>query len=236
MTRRLLAVALAPLLVLAVAACGGGDDDEGADVTAAPLATAPDNTAAPAPTTTAPAFDSGTDGGGEITVDNFASEAGITQSGDTYDDFVQVTDDSGQIFVEVPAEWDDVDTTASSDGNPSIQASPDLSGDIESTPILGYTAVQFESFPDLDAVIEQTAAASTGGECEAEAPNDYTDGVFTGRIQAFVNCGGQDRAWLFVAATPDNGDSYATVIFGQAVTLADVDALQHAFDTFNTTV
>ena len=111
-----------------------------------------------------------------------------------------------------------------------------LEGDIESTPILGYTAVQFTNFPDLYAVIEQTAAASTGGECEAQAPGDYTDGVFSGRIQAFVNCGGQDRAWLFVAATPDNGDSYATVIFGQAVTLADVDALQHAFDTFNTNV
>lgn len=239
MNRRLIALVCALTLALGLAACGGGDDDEDAsNVTAAPLPTAPDDTAAPAPTTTAPPVDSGAtaSSGDEITVDNFASEAGITQSGDTYDDFVQVTDDSGQIFVEVPSDWDDVDTSASSDGNPSIQASPDLEGDIESTPILGYTAVQFTNFPDLDAVIEQTAAASTGGECEAQAPGDYTDGVFSGRIQAFVNCGGQDRAWLFVAATPDNGDSYATVIFGQAVTLADVDALQHAFDTFNTTV
>lgn len=235
MTRRLLALACALTFALGLVACGGGDDDEDAsDVTAAPLTTAPDNTVAS--TTTAPAVDSGDTSGGEITVDNFASESGITDSGDTYDDFVQVTDDSGQIFVEVPSDWSDVDTTASSDGNPSIQASPDLEGDLESTPILGYTAVQFTNAPDLDSVIEQTAAASTGGECEAQAPGDYTDGVFSGRIQAFVNCGGQDRAWLFVAATPDNGDSYATVIFGQAVTLADVDALQHAFDTFNTTV
>ena len=96
--------------------------------------------------------------------------------------------------------------------------------------------MEFTTPPDLDDVISQTAAATTQGQCDAEAPNDYADGVFSGRIQAFVNCGGDDRAWLFVAATPDNGDSYATVIFGQAVTLADVDALQHAFDTFNTNV
>lgn len=233
MPRRILALALAATLALGLAACGGGDDDESADVTAAPITTAPDTTAAP--TTTAPATDD-TDAGDAVSVDNFASEAGITDQGDTYDDFVEVTDDSGQIVVEVPTEWSDLDTSATDDGNPSIQASPDLGGDIESTPILGYTAVQFTTPPDLDNVIAQTAAATTGGECEEDTVNDYADGVFSGRIQAFVNCGGSDRAWLFVAATPDNGDSYATVIFGQAITLADVDALQHAFDTFNTTI
>ena len=232
MPRRLVALTAAASLALGLVACGGGDDDESA-VTAAPLATTPDHTAAPA-TTAAP--EGGDAIGGAVDIDSFASDAGITESGDSYSEFVEVSDDSEQIFVEVPAEWDDLDTTASSDGNPSIQASPDLGGDIESTPILGYTAVQFTSPPDLDEVITQTAAASTGGECEAGTPNDYSDGVFSGRIQAFVNCGGDDRAWLFVAATPDNGDSYATVIFGQAVTLADVDALQHAFDTFNTNV
>ncbi|MBL8774791.1 MAG: hypothetical protein JNK12_02615 [Acidimicrobiales bacterium] len=237
MPRRLLALTAAAALAFVLVACGGGDGDDESAVTAAPLATTPDNTAAPATTAAPDSGDTGDDAvGGAVDIDSFASDAGITESGDSYSEFVQVSDDSDQIFVEVPAEWDDLDTTASSDGNPSIQASPDLGGDIESTPILGYTAVQFTSPPDLDEVISQTAAASTRGECEAGTPNDYSDGVFSGRIQAFVNCGGDDRAWLFVAAIPDNGDSYATVIFGQAVTLADVDALQHAFDTFNTNV
>lgn len=234
MPRRFLALALAAGLVVGLAACGGGDDDESADVTVAPATTAPDTTAAP--TTTEPVTDDTGDAGGAVSVDNFGTESGITDEGDTYDEFVEVTDDSGQIFVEVPAAWSDTDTSATGDGNPSIQASPDLGGDIESTPVLGYTAVEFTTPPDLDDVIEQTAAATTGGECDADTPNDYADGVFSGRIQAFVNCGGSDRAWLFVAATPDNGDSYATVIFGQAITLADVDALENAFDTFNTTI
>jgi serine protease Do len=235
MIRRCLAVLFATGLVLGLVSCGGGDDDSADTTVASTDTTTPDNTAAP--TTTAADGTTTTAGAGDaITLDNFGSAAGITEDAEAYADFVEITDDSGALVVEVPSEWSDVDGTASSSGDPSVQASPDLAGDIAVTPVLGYTAVEFTTPPDLDNVITQTADATTGGECQAQPAADYADGVFSGRVQAFVGCGGDDRAWIFVAATPDNGDSYATVIFGQAVTTADVDAIQHAFDTFNTTL
>lgn len=172
---------------------------------------------------------------GDSAIEEF--ESGVSDEGEEYTDFEQITDDSGTIVVEVPVEWDDVDGSPNSSGDPSLRAGPDLGAPAEEVPVLGYTAVEVANpaGQDLDGLISTVSDATTQGECTEEPAQPYSDPAFTGRIQAFVDCGGDDRAWLFVAATPDNGDPFVAVIFGQAVTVADVDAIQHAFDTFNIT-
>jgi hypothetical protein len=234
--RRLFALLLSLFLAAGLLAACGDDDDGGAAETT--VTTAADDEDEDESTTTTEEGDEDEDADpGDSAIGDF--EAEVTEDADSYEEFVEVTDDSGQLVIEVPEEYGDLETGPSNNGDPQILASPDLEGNIDDTPIIGYAGIQNDNAQalgsdDLDEVIAGAAAAQTD-DCDAEAPEDYSDPAFTGRIQVFVNCGGEDRAFLFVAALPDSGDPFVALVFGHAVTVADVDAFQNALDTFNVT-
>jgi hypothetical protein len=235
MIRRFMILTLAFFLVAGLAACG--DDDDGGRQADVPPPTAPDDEDEATTTTEADEEEDEDEDAepGDSAVEEF--EAEVTEDADEYSDFQQITDDSGQLVIEVPEEYDDVETGASANNDPQIIASPDLEADIEETPVIGYVGIQNDnaqsfSSDNLDEVIEG-AASEQADDCEAQEPQDYSDPAFTGRIQVFVDCGGEDRAFLFVAALPDSGDPFVALVFGHAVTVADVDAFQNALDTFN---
>jgi hypothetical protein len=235
--RRLFALLMSLFLAAGLLAACGDDDDGGNDAATTVTTTADDEDEDESTTTTEEEDEDEDADPGDSAIEDF--EAEVTEDADSYEDFVEVTDDSGQLIIEVPEEYSDLETGPSNNGDPQILASPDLEGNIDDTPIIGYAGIQNDNAQlldstDLDDIIAGAAADQTD-DCTAESPQDYSDPAFTGRIQVFVDCGGEDRAFLFVAALPDSGDPFVALVFGHAVTVADVDAFQNALDTFNVT-
>jgi hypothetical protein len=56
--------------------------------------------------------------------------------------------------------------------------------------------------------------------------------VFTGKYQLWQNCAGTTNDVVTLVAVPADA-SYLAVIQAQIATDADLDALQHAFDSFD---
>ena len=82
---------------------------------------------------------------------------------------------------------------------------------------------------DLDASLAQYGFPDA---CTDGGITDYADPVFTGKYQVWQDCGGTANDVVTLVAVPAD-DSYLAVIQAQIVTDADLEALQKAFDTFN---
>jgi serine protease Do len=162
-------------------------------------------------------------------------EVGVDEMESTpeYQDYVEVTDDSGQIVVEVPSTWTDVDTTSFSldDGTtvPYIAASPDLAGYQSSYTVPGMDFALLPPTDDLDGAL---ATFSFAGDCVDGGIDDYADPIFTGRFQVWTDCVGTDTAIIVLTAVPEDGSYTATIVM-QATSEADLEALDHIFNTFN---
>ena len=78
---------------------------------------------------------------------------------------------------------------------------------------------------------------STGspGDCTDGGITDYSDPVFTGQYQLWQDCAGTTTDVVTLVALPADG-SYTAVIQAQILTDADLEALDQAFDTFNSVV
>ena len=158
--------------------------------------------------------------------------------GVAYTDFVEVTDDSGTLTVEVPLEWFDTDTTpiVADDGTliPRIEAAPDLDSfrtafDTPGVQFAAAPAAQF-AVADVLELFGQSAACTDAGTF------DYDDGKFAGRYQIWTDCGGTDTKFVVLGTNATTGDAsttYATIV--QVVTEADLGALDHIMNTFDVT-
>lgn len=162
----------------------------------------------------------------------------LTDTGEEYSEFVSISDDSGTLTVEVPAEWSDVDGAPITldDGTElqNVSAAPDLAaffGDW-SSPGLSLTATQQDMTPDemLDQLISGAAEA-----CEDNGRDDYDDGLYQGRIQYYGNCGGIGAATIGIAASPPEGGFTAFVIV-QLASEADIAVLDRIVQTFTVSV
>ncbi len=170
---------------------------------------------------------------------SFAEEVG-DEVGDDSDaepisyTYESVTDDLGQIHVDVPAEWASRDTApiVQEDGTqlPYIAASTELDSFINGYSAPGLLFAKLPATADLDASLAQYGFAS---DCTDGGITPYSDPVFTGKYQLWQDCGGTTTDIVTLVAVPADS-SYLAVIQAQIVTDADLDALQHAFDTFNT--
>jgi hypothetical protein len=165
-------------------------------------------------------------------IDQFVALAGITEEGEPYEGCARYEDETGVVAVEVPESWEYIAPVPLEGGIASLQARPEVSGD-PADPVIAVSARETDAAPDLDATLLQVATSTTGeSACVAQQTGDFADGVFTGRAKAYVDCA-DGRAWLFVVARPDDGAPYTMAVFGQVATLADVEALEHALDTFD---
>ena len=157
--------------------------------------------------------------------DEAAGEAG------SYTDYVIVTDDSESISVEVPADWFDVDGTVSDIG-PSVVASPSIQ-DFDQTwdvPGVRITASQ-EVGTDLEALLDQVAQNE---DCTSQGREDFETPFYSGRLEFFSDCGGVGASFVTLAALAEDG-SFTVVVAMQAVTDADLDALDRIINTFQVT-
>jgi serine protease Do len=167
---------------------------------------------------------------------SFADEIGEdAAAGSAYTDYVEVTDDTGVMTVEVPVEWSSLDTSPADDGRgssvPYIAAAPDLESFLTTWETPG---LQFAALPSAGWTIDDVLATyGASAQCTDGGIEPYDDGAFAGSYQLWTDCNGTDTVYVVLATTPLDGSPYVFATIVQAVTDADLDALDHIFETFN---
>lgn len=165
--------------------------------------------------------------------DEFEDESA---DGADYTDYVTVTDDSGTLTVSVPSAWADVDgAPLDLDGvsSPSILASTSVADFQNNWDVPGVQFVASEALVGYTA--DELLDLAASDECVSEGRDDYDDGAFFGRFEAYSDCGGTGATSIVVAAFPADG-SYGVLVAVQVVTDADLVALDEVLRTFNVTV
>ena len=175
---------------------------------------------------------------------SFAQEIADSEGGDqvadtaeTYTDFVQISDDSGAIVMEVPAEWSDVDGsiwTSEDDGSVlggSLSAAPNITDFLGTFSVPGVDLIASSILADTE-IDEMLGWSDYSENCTYDGRNDYKDSVYSGAFDLYIECGDTGSVIIVLAAKPAD-QSHAVILEGQAVTESDVDALDHVLDTFN---
>ena len=159
----------------------------------------------------------------------------VEQGAETYTDYVEISDDSAAVVMQVPASWTDINGAAWEDEGVvlggSLEASPDLVGFFETYDVPGVTLLAATDIGETD-LNELLDNFDFSTECTYDGRSDYEDPLYTGVFDLYVDCGGQGALIAVVAARPAD-DSHTVIILGQAITDADVEALDNVLDTFN---
>lgn len=184
----------------------------------------------------------------ELLVENLISQAGLPEAA-PYGEPVVRCDNTGVTTVEAPPEYADIDPNQFSPPQTAIRVSSDLSANVEAAPIVNYFAAavggsQYPTQPGFATLIQQSADGSLSSgtrepregttiseECQGLPIRDVSTGSFTGKARFFVNCGGESRAWVLVAAAPSNGAPYFVQVVAQVQDTADAEALGHVLST-----
>ena len=151
-----------------------------------------------------------------------------------YTSYQTIVDDTGTLTVDVPSEWTSIDTAPITldDGSQlgQITASPDIEAYSTTwdTPGLFYASV-----PNAD-ILTALATFAPGDACTDAGQTEYQDAVFLGTYQVWTDCGGTNTIYVVLAAAEVDGSGNVSVLAMQVVTDADLDALDQAFATFNT--
>ena len=69
-------------------------------------------------------------------------------------------------------------------------------------------------------------------DCTYDGRFDYADPVYTGVYDQYSDCAGAGSVIIVLGAEPA-AQNYSVVVLVQAVTEADLDALDHILNTFN---
>jgi serine protease Do len=168
---------------------------------------------------------------GDETTDD--GQAGTTE----YTSYVDVTDDSGTLYLSLPAEWADIDGAPFplDDGTQAYSV-------IASTSVADYQASW--TVPGVQFIASTTLAALTPDElldlvtptdCTSQGRDDYDDGFFTGRYEVFGGCGGTTTQYYLVASKAADS-AYATIVAVQVVSDADLAALDEILGSFSLSV
>ncbi len=160
------------------------------------------------------------------------------QSGVAYEGYVEIRDDTGALVMEVPSEWAmDLATEPLLDDNGEylssvIEAASNLDDfwSTFDTPGVAFYAsdVLVESY-DAPSLLDELAGSYEA--CTFDGRYPYDDGVYVGQYDLYVDCSDVNSVIIELAAVPADG-SYITYLVIQAVSDADLDAMDHILDTF----
>jgi serine protease Do len=161
-------------------------------------------------------------------------EVPVAAATTSYDSYTTLVDDTGYLKVDVPTAWTSIDTAAIvlDDGTSlgQITASTDITAFNEGWDVPG---IFYSAIPDVD--FQEALRTFAPTACTDAGITDYQDAAFLGQYQVWTNCGGTDTIYVILAAVAINGSQVVSILAAQIVTEADLDALDQAFATFNTT-
>jgi serine protease Do len=160
----------------------------------------------------------------------FDDQVASSGSETTYSEYVLVSDDSGGLSVEVPAEWSEVDGQPDPNFGPSLYAAPSLDGFLNSwgTPGLVLEATAGRTAADIDTTLDEIDLNEV---CTYEGREPYEDALYSGQLDFWTDCGGEGTVVFTVAVTPADGSFLARLLI-QVVEPRDLDAADRIFDTF----
>lgn len=166
----------------------------------------------------------------ELSDEATTTDAGV---GESYTEFVSISDDTGTLSMEVPVEWSDINGSAwvqdDQELGPGLSASPDLAGfsDTWETP-----GVFFGVTEQFDMTIEEYLDTyDFSDSCTFDSRSDYSDGLYTGQYDLWTDCGDAGSSFVLIAAQPEDG-SFLALVQVQVVGDADLDALDKIMNTF----
>lgn len=144
-----------------------------------------------------------------------------------------VTDNSGQLSVEIPAEWGDVS------GDPWMLEDEQLGFAVVAAPSLdayyntwSTPGVFFGATDQLNLSITELLDAYNFSEwCTYDARYEYADAVYTGAYDLWTNCGGGESIYVVLSSMPEDG-SYIVLVTVLAITEADLEALDYILNSF----
>ncbi len=168
----------------------------------------------------------------ELADENIVPEESADTSGQEY---VGIGDDTGALYMEVPDSWADVDGSLwEEDGEvlgASLVAAPDLQAFYDSFTSPGVLLLASANL-GTSTMDELVDTFDFSEDCVYDGRSPYEDPVFTGVFDLYQQCDGTDTILLVLAAQPAD-QSYGVVVVGQAITDADVEALDQVLNTFN---
>ncbi|MEK7683067.1 MAG: S1C family serine protease, partial [Chloroflexota bacterium] len=165
----------------------------------------------------------------------------VVDTGSTYTDYTQISDDYGAIVVEVPSSWTDVDGRAWVDDGDvigaSIWAAPDLDGFLDTWATPGVIFNVSDDLARLGGYVQllDIYRESFIDSCELEGRYDYDDGYYRGKYDYFIKCGGSGGAdFLLLTAVPiDTSSKLLILVQVQILSDADLDAADRILATFD---
>lgn len=153
-----------------------------------------------------------------------------------YPSYTVISDNSGQLEVEVPTAWADVDGSpwTADDGSllgPAVAAAPNLESYYTSWDTPG---VEFAALTEMGSDVTVPGVLDLfdfTDDCTFAGRDDYSDALYTGQFDVWQDCGSSNAAYIIVATQPEDG-SFVNVVAVQVVTDADLEALDHILDSF----
>lgn len=153
-------------------------------------------------------------------------------------DFVTVADDTGVVQVEVPAAWTEVDGTPFEDerGNvyEAVVASSDLAAYRSGWSVPGVNVLASQgavSNTTPQDLVDELGSTLPQHGCVSEGTDAYDDGYHVGLYEYWTDCGPEKAQFLVVGATSVAND-YVVLVAVQAVTEADLDAIDRVLGSF----
>jgi serine protease Do len=148
---------------------------------------------------------------------------GVSEGG-TYSGYTAITDDTGDLKMSVPTEWNTVNGAGwafkRETVGPALSASADLDAynDTWREPgvFFGASSSLVQSY-SVDSMLDYYDYAQA---CEKSTRYDYQEPPYTGKYDLWVNCGEKRSSFLVLAAVPENQEFIAVV---QIVIVSDAD-------------
>ncbi|GAA2244768.1 hypothetical protein GCM10009851_32540 [Herbiconiux moechotypicola] len=170
-------------------------------------------------------------------VEVLGGAGGVAGGGSSTGSFETVSDDSGTIWVEVPAAWNQIDgAPLDTDAGrwATIVAAPSLDGFNNSwnTPGVAISAsTEAVGMVSPDDLLQGSADFLVGEGCTSLGRQPFADGYHTGEFEVFDSCGGVGARYLTLAATSDDG-SYVITVNVQANSDDDLAAVDRILGSF----
>ena len=149
-----------------------------------------------------------------------------------YINYVTVSDDSGLISVEIPAEWAQIDPVLNPDFGPSLWASTNLQRFWSSWTVPGVVVEKSDTLTSADIDL-QLAKNDMSEWCAEESTDPYDDGVYAGVIKIWVDCAQTETSLVVVVGSPVAPDQdYLVWVMVQIVNGRDFTAADKVLSSF----